>query len=92
MFDLNPIDVLKQREVKTLPPHFAKISISDNDLFLADGDMSSWIKTKLKGRFAITRAPSIDKDGKLKSTTFVAFEDQKELTYFMLACPYLRRN
>ena len=33
-----------------------------------------------------------DKDGNLKSTTFMAFEDQKELTYFMLACPHLRRN
>ena len=37
-------------------------------------------------------AKCYDKDGNLKSTTFMAFEDQKELTYFMLACPHLRRN
>jgi hypothetical protein len=36
--------------------------------------------------------PHVDQEGKLKSATFVAFEDHKELTYFMLACPHLRRN
>lgn len=90
MFNLNPFDVLKQRELKTLPPHFAKIKIGDTDFF--DGSILTWITTKLKGRYAVVRSPGIDKDGKLKSSTFVAFEDQKELTYFMLACPYLRRN
>jgi hypothetical protein len=90
MFNLNPIEVLKQREVKILPVHFSKSKISDSEFF--EGDIEHWIKTKLKGRYCIVRSPSLENDGKLKSTTFVAFEDQKELTYFMLACPYLRRN
>ena len=90
MFDLNPIDVLKQRKVKTLPPHFSKVTVSDIELF--EGDIQSWIENKLTGRYCVLRSPSIDKDGKLKSATFVAFEEQKELTYFMLACPHLRRN
>ena len=90
MFELNPIDVLKQREVKTLPPHFSKIKIADVDLF---GDsIQPWIRNKLKGRYCILRTPSIDEGGNLKSSTFVGFEDHKELTYFMLACPHLRRN
>lgn len=89
MFDLNPIDVLKQRELKTLPPHFGKVKVSDFDLF--DSNLENWIKTKLKGRFCIVRQPGIDTDNKLKPITFVGLEDQKELTYFMLACPYLRR-
>lgn len=91
MFDLNPIDVLKQRKVKTLPPHFAKMRLPDQDLFV-EQDIPSWIDSKLKGRYCIVRSPSLDAEGKLKSATFVAFEDQKELTYFMLACPHLRRN
>jgi hypothetical protein len=90
MFDLNPIDVLKQREIKTLPPHFSKIKVSDSELF--EGNIDSWIKNRLKGRYCIVRSPSIDNGGNLKSATFVGFEDQKELTYFMLACPHLRRN
>ena len=56
------------------------------------GSLENWVKGKLQGRYAIAKQPCIDKDGHLKTATFVAFEDQKELTYFMLACPYLRRN
>ena len=89
MFDLNPIDILKQRKVKTVPPHFSKTKISETELF--EG-LEEWIKVKLKGRYFIAKQPSIDKSGNLRSTLFVGFEDQKELTYLMLACPLLRRN
>lgn len=89
MFDLNPIDVLKQRRLKTLPPHFSKTKINEFDLFEGVED---WIQTKLKGRYCIVRHPSIDSGGNLKSSLVVGFEEQKELTYFMLACPILRRN
>jgi hypothetical protein len=87
MINLNPLDILKRRELKILPPHFGKISIE-----FYEEKIHQWIKYKLKGRFCIVRMPFIDRDNKLKSSTFVGFEDQKELTYFMLACPYLRRN
>jgi hypothetical protein len=89
MFDLNPIDVLKQRKLKTIPPHFSKIRVSESEIF--EG-LEDWVKIKLKGRYYLTKKPSIDNTGNLKSTFFIGFEDQKELTYFMLACPYLRRN
>ena len=88
MFDLNPIDVLKQRKLKTLPPNFSKMKISESELF--DG-VEDWVKTKLKGRYCLVRAPGIDDNGNLKSSTYLGFEQQKELTYFMLACPILRR-
>lgn len=90
MFELNPIDVLKKRELRVLPPHFATTTITDSELF--DLGESRWIHNKLKGRFCIVSKPSVDRDNKLKSTTLVGFEDSKELTYFMLACPYLRRK
>jgi hypothetical protein len=89
MFDLNPIDVLKQRKLKTIPPHFSKIRVSEGEIF--EG-LEDWVKIKLKGRYYLTKKPSIDSTGNLKSIFFIGFEDQKELTYFMLACPYLRRN
>ena len=89
MFDLNPIDVLKQRKLKTIPPHFSKIKVSDSEVF--EG-LEDWVKTKLKGRYCLAKQPSIDKNGVLRSTLFLGLEDQKELTYLMLACPLLRRN
>jgi len=90
MFDLNPIDVLQQRKLTTLPPHFSKVKVSDGELF--DNGMENWIIAKLRNRFCIVRSPSVDADGQLKSASYVGFEDQKELTYFMLACPNLRRT
>lgn len=89
MFDLNPLDVLKQRKLKTLPPHFSKIKVSESELF--DG-IEDWIKIKLKGRYCLVRYPNIDNSGSLKTSTVIGFEEQKELTYFMLACPILRRS
>lgn len=89
MFDLNPIDVLKQRKLNTLPPHFSKIKILDLEIFEGIED---WIKTKLKGRYCLVKHPGIDQSGNLKSSFYIGFEDQKELTYLMLACPILRRN
>ena len=90
MFDLNPLEVLGKRSLDHIPPHFVRLKISEADRSM--GDMDRWIKSKLKGRYAISQAPALDQDQHLKKSTFVAFEDQKELTYFMLACPYLRRN
>lgn len=89
MFDLNPIEVLKQRKLKTIPPHFLKARISESEIF--EG-LEDWVKSKLKGRYCLGKQPSIDKSGTLRSTYYIGFEDQKELTYFMLACPMLRRN
>jgi len=89
MFNLNPIDVLKQRKLKTIPPHFSKIQISEGELY---NGIEEWVKTKLKGRYCIVKRPAIDKTGRLASSSFIGFEDQKELTFFMLACPLLRRN
>ena len=89
MFDLNPLDVLKQRKLKTLPPHFVKIKITESELFEGIED---WVKIKLRGRYCVVRYPNIDNTNSLKTNTFIGFEDQKELTYLMLACPILRRN
>jgi len=90
MMELNTLDVLNSREVKTLPPHFAKVRISNNESF--DYKITDWIKSKLSGRFCIVSYPSLDSTNRFKTVTFAGFEQQKELTYFMLACPYLRRS
>lgn len=89
MFELNPIEVLKQRKISTIPPHFKKMQISETEIF---NGLEEWVKTKLKGRYCIAKQPSIDSAGNLRSNFFIGFEDSKELTYFMLACPILRRN
>ena len=90
MIELNPLDGLKARELRTMPPHFSKIKVSNNER--SARSLKDWIRAKLKGRFSIVPYPSLDSEGKLHTQTFVGFEEEKELTYFVLACPYLRRN
>ena len=90
MLEINELDVVGSRVLDYIPKHFAKIKISDRDYF--ETDIATWIKNRLKSRYAIGTMPSIDSQGRLKVATYVAFEDQKELTYFMLACPYFRRS
>ena len=89
-FNLNPLDVLGKRKLTFMPLHFAKAKISDCE-FITD-DLTDWIENRLDGRFSICHEPSIDANGKLGTATFIGFENQKELTYFLLACPYSRRN
>lgn len=88
MLDLNPIDVLKKRQVNFLPVHFSKIKL---DRSMSDHDIEKWIKSKLKGRYFIGNISDVGSDNRLKVFSSIAFEDHKELTYFVLACPFYRR-
>jgi hypothetical protein len=90
MFNINPLDVLKKRKLSYMPSHFSKFKVSEMDFI--DSHLENWIFNKLKGRFAINKIPMISQDNKLKVSIVVGFENQKELTFFMLACPYLRRT
>jgi len=86
--ELNVIDVLKKRRLNFLPVHFKSVAVDDFNIVKVE----DWVNTKLRGRFCISRIPRIGKDEKLRTTTIVGFEEEKELTYFMLACPYTRRT
>lgn len=90
MIDLNPLDVLKKRKLDVMPVHFKKTKLSTFEFDIED--LLSWITHRLNGRYCISSEPFIDDKGQTKMATFLGFEDQKELTYFILACPYLRRN
>lgn len=90
MIELNALDVLNSRKLDCMPPQFSKIKVADGDWF--DSSLEDWIKTKTKGRFYLNKSPGVGADGRVRPITYVGFEDHKELTYFMLACPYLRRT
>lgn len=82
-----PLDVLKKRELKTLPPHFHKMKMTDGK----EQEVREWIRNKLSGRFCIVRYPCVDGDNS-KTAMYVAFENSHELTYFALACTFFRGN
>jgi len=90
MLELNPLDVLNIRQLDTMPPHFCKTKISSADRTYRD--VTNWIRSKLAGRYCVVTYPAVGNNDKFQTSTFVGFEEEKELTFFMLACPYLRRN
>ena len=73
-----------------MPPHFCKTKIAGADRNYRD--VTNWIRSKLAGRYCVLTYPTVTSNDKFQTATFVGFEEQKELTFFMLACPYLRRN
>jgi hypothetical protein len=89
MLEINELDVVGSRKLDFIPNHFVKIKINDRDFF--ENKIEEWIRNRLKNRYAVVNWPAIDNQGRLKVSAFAAFEDQKELTYFMLACPHFRR-
>lgn len=90
MIKLEPLSILKARKLDFVPPHFSKISV-DSTQWNFKETISEWIENKLSGRYSVILYPGIDKKtNKQKNLTVIAFEEEKELTYFMLACPHIR--
>lgn len=86
--NINLLDILKKRKLNYSPLHFKKIEI---DLF-DKTNIEEWVKNKLHGRYYIVNTQKVDKNNRLKNIVEIGFEDESELTYFILACPHLRRN
>lgn len=82
MLDISPLSIINKRELRWMPPHFSKFNL-ENDWTLDNHTLKRWVQYKLKGRFCM-----IETDPK---TITIGFEDEKELTYFVLACPHIRR-
>lgn len=92
MNEYNNLDLLKERQLSIVPIHFTKTSLGNMDPFFNVDKILFWIRTKLKGRFSLVKTPMISTNDRVKSEFIVAFEDPKEMTFFILGCPYIRRN
>jgi hypothetical protein len=93
MIELNPLDVLGIRKIGFLPLHFSTIRARDiglNTVFL--DEIENWITDRLSGRYCIVNTPMIGHNDVLEDVTVLGFEEPKEITYFLLSCPFIRRN
>lgn len=90
MIELNPLNVIQERKLSWCPPHFKTAKIKSQDtgwwaIGTPANDLEDWITFRLQGRYCIINTPTESGE----QTTSVGFEDEKELTYFMLACPHI---
>ena len=83
----NPLELFKLRQVSCLPPHFELVQTPI--VYNMEASITAWIKDHLKGRFYIGRGIGLDQDS-VANVLKIGFEDPKEASYFMLACPHLK--
>tara|TARA_R110000851_G_scaffold149970_2_gene290706 strand:+ start:5447 stop:5710 length:264 start_codon:yes stop_codon:yes gene_type:complete len=82
----NPLNVFNLRTLTIPAPHFEYCTIPMTYNLL--DAITNWVKDNLKGRYYIGPAIDLDQRPVLK----IGFEEPKELSYFMLACPLLKYN
>jgi len=87
--DPNPLDFYGVRQMNVAPPHFQYINIEPFSYNL-EGTVVRWIKENLKGRFYVDKTTILDSKNQFKHVIKIGFEEPKELSFFTLACPYLK--
>lgn len=83
----NPLNVFEARRLEFMPPHFDSVSIPVK--YNLDRSIDKWIFSHLKGRYYIGRSVGLVNNA-LETGIKIGFEETKELSYFMLACPHLK--
>lgn len=87
--DPNPLNFFELRRLEVPPPHFEYINITLT--YNIEEGINNWIKDNLKGRYYLGKALAItEKTQQVGSVVKVGFEEPKELSYFVLACPHLK--
>lgn len=85
---INPLNVFGVRQVKSAPPHFEYVNLPMT--YNIEGSITKWVQNNLKHRFYIGKNVTLDDSNKLVQVLTVGFEEPKDMSFFMLACPHLK--
>ena len=61
-----------------------------NQRYNLEQAIQNWIELKLKKRYFLGKTIGLTTEDKVEQVLRVGFEDPKELSYFVLACPHLK--
>ena len=84
----NPFNVFEVRQVKSAPPHFEYVNLPMK--YNLEDSLVKWVKHNLKNRFYIGKNVTLDDENELTHVITVGFEETKDMSFFMLACPHLK--
>lgn len=88
MKKVNPFNVLDIRKVEFCPPYFETVTLNTRYNFL--DAIRDWIQHHCAGRYYVGQTVSLDEKDSITIVVKIGFEEKKELSYFMLACPHLK--
>jgi len=86
--DPNPLDILGLRRVSFCPPQFSTVNVTKR--YNIEQALSEWIEHHLTGRYFIGNNVELNNENKVHTVYTVGFENSKEMSFFMLACPHLK--
>ena len=81
-------DFFEIRRLSYEPSHLATIDLPHT--YNIETAISKWIDTNLKKRYFLKKVIGLTKENKIETVLRAGFEDPKELSYFVLACPLLK--
>tara|TARA_B100000925_G_scaffold242075_1_gene191480 strand:+ start:1754 stop:2035 length:282 start_codon:yes stop_codon:yes gene_type:complete len=81
-------DFFEIRRLKYKARHLAVIDLPSQ--YNLEDALEKWIENNLKKRYYLNKTVGLTKANKVEQVMRVGFEDPKELSYFVLACPLLK--
>jgi len=87
---VRPFNVHKVRKVTFLPDHFESVAIAASPR--NQSKIAQWIDDNLSNRYFVNRVTDVDQTNKITYKIKVGFEEAKEMSFFMIACPLLTDN
>lgn len=84
----NPYNLFDIRKMEVPPPFFEYYNIKFT--YNLEDAITDWIMKNLKGRFYVGQSLDILSDNNIDQCLKIGFENSKEASYFMLACPHLK--
>jgi hypothetical protein len=81
-------DFFDVRRLKYQAPHLKTIDLPHT--YNLEKALDKWIRNNLKHRYFIARTVGVTQQNSIDTVMRVGFEDAKELSYFVLACPHLK--
>jgi hypothetical protein len=87
---ITPQEFFKIRKLSHQSPHLATIDLPFT--YNLEKVIDKWISQNLKHRYYLSKTIGLTQANKIDNVIRVGFEDKKELSDFILACPYLKYN
>jgi hypothetical protein len=84
----NPLNVFDIRRVDFCPPYFETVHFPLT--YNLQESIERWIESNLKSRYYIGKSVNIVDNTIQSNLIKIGFEESKEMSYFMLACPHLK--
>lgn len=89
-FKPNIYNVFNVRRTEFPPDTFEYAELPLN--YNMQSAISKWIDNNLKSRYYVGRHVMLNDENSISYSLKIGFEEAKELSYFMLACPHLKYN